>query len=136
MAKRPDTRIQWTLKGPFDSEFMALVKKAAERQGQTIVAFVADTLRDRSQAILKGDDGDTPRNTPPARLEDVSGTLAELLTMAKEEREARQAQAERITRLEQAQQPVETTPHGGVPETADHEARRLRIALRRKGRRR
>jgi hypothetical protein len=136
MAKRPDTRIQWTLKGPFDTEFMALVKKAAERQGQTIVAYVADTLRDRSQAILKGDDGDTPRNTPPARLEDVSGTLAELLAMAKEEREARQAQAERISRLEQAQQqPVEATPHGGVPEATEQEARRLRIALRRKGRR-
>jgi hypothetical protein len=109
---------------------MNLVRMAAERQGQTIVAFVADTLRDRAQAILKGDDGDTPRNTPPARLEDVSGTLAELLAMAKEER---QAQAERISRLEQAQQPpAEATPHSGVPEPADHEARRLR----RKGRRR
>jgi hypothetical protein len=80
---------------------------------------------------------DTPQGTPPARLEDVSGTLAELLTMAKEEREARQAQAERISRLEQAQQqPVEATPHGGVPEATEQEARRLRIALRRKGRRR
>jgi hypothetical protein len=49
MAKRADTRTHWTLKGhEFDPEFMASVRKAAERQGQTITAFVADTLRERA----------------------------------------------------------------------------------------
>jgi hypothetical protein len=99
--KRVDTRIQWTLKGPFDAEFMALVKKASERQGQTIVAFGADTLRERSQAILKGDDNGTPRNTPPARLEDVAGTLADMITNMTST--LTQTQEERLAQIEREQ---------------------------------
>jgi DNA anti-recombination protein RmuC len=95
MPKRPDDRVQWTLKArEFDAEFMNLVRMAAARQGQTITAFVADTLRERAQQIMKGDDGGTPRNTPPARLEDVAGTLAEMITTMAETQEQRLAQIE------------------------------------------
>ena len=73
--KRTDSRGQWTIKhadvGP---EFQQLVRVAAERQGMTVGAFVVETLRERAQTIIKGNEG-TPPRTPPARLEDVADSL-------------------------------------------------------------
>ena len=98
---RTDNRGRWTLKhADLGPEFMALVKKASARQGQTAGSYVVETLRERSQAILKGDE-------PPARLEDVADVLTARLALA-------------VERL---------VPPPSVPA---REARRLRIALRRR----
>ena len=79
MPKRLDDRVQWTLKArEFDAEFMNLVRLAAARQGQTITAFVADTLRQRATEVLKGEDA-PPAHPAPVRLEDVTTELAELV---------------------------------------------------------
>jgi uncharacterized protein (DUF1778 family) len=83
---------------------MALVKKAALRQGQTVGSFVLDTLRERSQAILKDE---APAHPSPARLEDVADVLSARLALA-------------VERL---------VPPRDVPA---REARRLRVALRRR----
>ena len=102
MPKRLDDRVQWTLKArEFDAEFMNLVRMAAARQGQTITSFVADTLRERAQQIMKGDDAATPRNTPPARLEDVAGTLADMITTMAST--LTQTQDERLAQIEREQ---------------------------------
>jgi hypothetical protein len=78
---RTDNRGRWTLKhADLGPDFMALVKKAALRQGQTVGSFVLDTLRERSQAILKGDEA--PAHPPPARLEDVADVLTARLAEA------------------------------------------------------
>jgi hypothetical protein len=72
---RTDNRGRWTIKhADLGPEFMALVKKAAERQGQTVGSFVLDTLRERAHQILKGDEA--PAHLP-ARLETTE--LAELV---------------------------------------------------------
>jgi Protein of unknown function (DUF1778) len=79
MPKRADTRTHWTLKGhEFDPEFMAAVRMAAAAQGQTLTAFVADTLRQRATEVLKGEDA-PPAHPTPIRLEDVTTELAELV---------------------------------------------------------
>ena len=103
---RTDNRGRWTLKhADLGPEFMALVKKAALRQGQTVGSFVLDTLRERSQAILKDDEA--PAHPPPARLEDVADVLSARLALA----------------VERLVQP---------PSVPAREARRLRMALRRR----
>ena len=103
--KRVDTRGQWTIKhGEIGPEFQTLVRKAAERQGMTVGAFVVETLRERATGILKGEEG-TPRSTPPARIEDVADALSarlaemgERLATAQAERDW--ATTERMERLE------------------------------------
>jgi|tagenome__1003787_1003787.scaffolds.fasta_scaffold20586274_2 hypothetical protein len=106
---RTDNRGQWTIKhADLGPEFQNLVRMAAERQGQTVGAFVVETLRERATTLLKSDSEGTPRGTPPARLEDVAaslttrmdemfGTLAErqAASLARFERE----QAERLARM-------------------------------------
>jgi uncharacterized protein (DUF1778 family) len=80
-SRRTDNRIQWTLKGyEFDAEFMNLIRMAAGRQGQTLAAFVADTLRERATAILKAQEDVTPLGTPPVRVEDAVAELRESVT--------------------------------------------------------
>lgn len=62
--RRDDRRQQWTLKGKdFGPELRNLVKKAAERQGMAVNAWVASVLRERAQAVIKGES--TPQSTPP-----------------------------------------------------------------------
>jgi hypothetical protein len=53
-----------------------------------------ETLRERSQAILKDE---APAHPPPAKLEDVAGTLAELV------RGMAQTQEQRLVQIEQDQ---------------------------------
>lgn len=94
MAQRVDNRGQWTIKhADLGPEFQTRVRKAAERQGMTVGAFVVETLRERATAILKkeGEDG-TPQSTPPARLEDVADVLSQRLE------QAMAAAAERLAR--------------------------------------
>ena len=108
--KRTDTRGQWTIKhadvGP---EFQNLVRMAAERQGMTVGAFTVETLRERAQAILKGDGEGTPQRTPPARLEDVADALTTRMgemfaTLARQQDDRLAAlerqQAERLAAME------------------------------------
>ena len=102
MPMRTDNRGRWTIKhADLGPEFMALVKKAALRQGQTVGSFVLDTLRERSQAILKDE---APTHPPPARIATIE--LAEMitsmtatLTQTQEQRLA-QLSREQATRLE------------------------------------
>jgi hypothetical protein len=67
--------------------------------------WCVEALRERSQAILKGDEA--PAHPPPAKLEDVADVLSARL-------------AEAVERL---------VPPPGVPA---REARRLRVAPRRR----
>ena len=98
MPKRADTRTHWTLKGhEFDPEFMAAVRKAAQRRGQTLTAFVADTLRQRATEVLKGEDT-PPAHPAPVRLEDVTTELAEMVRGMAATQEQRLTQIARETR--------------------------------------
>jgi hypothetical protein len=95
---RTDNRGRWTLKhADLGPDFMALVKKAVLRQGQTVGSFVLDTLRERSQAILKDE---APTHPPPARIETTE--LAELVRGMAQTQEQRLAQIgrEQATRLD------------------------------------
>ena len=86
----PSLSHQWTLKSKrFDKELVAGCRLAAERQGMAMGDWCVETLRERSQAILKGDEA--PAH-PPARLEDVAGTLAELVKGMTATQEQRLAQ--------------------------------------------
>ena len=76
---------------------------AAEKQGMAMGDWCVETLRERSQAILKGDQA--PAHPPPARLADVADVLSARLSEA-------------VERL---------VPPPGVPA---REAWRLRMALR------
>jgi hypothetical protein len=102
MPKRIDTRGRWTIKhADLGPELQALIKKAAERQGQTAGSFVVETLRERAHQILKSEDG-LPAHPPPAKLEDVTTELAELVRGMAQTQEQRLAQIERdqATRLD------------------------------------
>src|SRR5512132_1092379 len=53
---RRDTREQWTLKHrDLTPELRALVAKAAEMQGMPVGQWVAHVLRERGQAVVRGD---------------------------------------------------------------------------------
>jgi hypothetical protein len=107
----PSLSHQWTIKSRrFDKELVAGCRLAAERQGMAMGDWCVDTLRERSQQILKDE---APAHPPPARLEDVADVLSARLALAE------QRMAETVERL--------VSPPG-VPA---REARRLRVALRR-----
>ena len=101
----PSLSHQWTIKSKrFDKELVTGCRLAAERQGMAMGDWCVETLRERSQAILRDE---APAHPPPARLEDVADVLSARLALA-------------VERL---------VPPPGVPA---REARRLRMALRRR----
>ena len=59
--------------------------------GQTLTAFVADTLRQRATEVLKGEDT-PPAHPAPVRLEDVTTELAEMVRGMAATQEQRLAQ--------------------------------------------
>ncbi len=78
---RRDVRQQWTLKHrDLTPELRALVAKAAELQGMPVGQWVAHVLRERAQAVLRGDQephGGVPV-VPPQRIDDLEQRVAEL----------------------------------------------------------
>jgi hypothetical protein len=109
----PSLSHQWTIKSKrFDKELVTGCRLAAEKQGMAMGDWCVETLRERAQAILKGDEA--PAHPPPARLEDVADVLSARLALAE------QRMAETVERL---------VPPPSVPA---REARRLRMALRRR----
>ena len=108
-AARTDNRGQWTIKhAGLDAEFQTLVRKAAERQGMTVGAFVVETLRTSAQAVLKGSDGASTPPRTPARLEDVADALTERFAALLAQQEQRLE--ERLTRLETLPQAQPSPP--------------------------
>ena len=95
-----DGRGQSTLKGKeVDAEWEGLIRKAAERSGSTVAAFVVHHTREAAQAILK--------NEPvgpvalPIRLEDLAtGLEAKIAALAEDQRQLGAAQEERLARIE------------------------------------
>jgi hypothetical protein len=78
---RRETRQQWTLKhATLTPELRALVAKAAELQGMPAGQWVAHVLRDRAQAVVRGDG--EPRAgvpaVPPQRIDAIEQQVAEL----------------------------------------------------------
>src|SRR5512132_1425997 len=73
---RRDTREQWTLKHrDLTPELRALVAKAAEMQGMPVGQWVAHVLRERGQAVVRGD-GEARSGVPvvPPQANRRSGT--------------------------------------------------------------
>lgn len=101
MPLKQDNRLQLNIKhAGITPEFLALVRKAAERQGQTLAEFVIDTLRDRAQAVIKGATGEGSEVTPtrlPVRLEDIA---AGVTAIAERFDATARELAERLAKLE------------------------------------
>ena len=78
---RRDTRQQWTLKHrDLTPELRALVAKAAEMQGMPVGQWVAHVLRERGQAVVRGD-GEARSGVPvvpPQRIDDLERRVTEL----------------------------------------------------------
>lgn len=78
---RRDARQQWTLKHHnLTPELRALVAKAALMQGMPVGQWVAHVLRDRAQAVLRGDaepHAGVPI-VPPQRIDALEQQVAEL----------------------------------------------------------
>jgi hypothetical protein len=78
---RRDARQQWTLKhATLTPELRALVAKAALMQGMPVGQWVAHVLRDRAQAVVRGDEeaqGGVPM-VPPQRIDALEQRVAEL----------------------------------------------------------
>ena len=100
----PSLSHQWTIKSRrFDKELVTGCRLAAERQGMAMGDWCVEALREAARVTLTGPGA----ASPPARLEDVADVLSARL-------------AEAVERL---------VPPPGVP---SREARRLRMALRRR----
>ena len=107
----PSLSHQWTIKSRrFDKELVTGCRLAAERQGMAMGDWCVEALREAARVTLTGP-GSAP---PPARLEDVADVLSVRLAMAE------QRMAETVERLVQP------------PSVPAREARRLRMALRRR----
>jgi hypothetical protein len=78
---RRDARQQWTLKHKdLTPELRALVAKAAEMQGMPAGQWVAHVLRDRAQAVVRGESephAGVPA-APPQRIDALEQQMAEL----------------------------------------------------------
>ena len=76
MPLKSDTRSQLNLKGArITPNFLALLKKAIERNGQrSVTDFVVDTMTAECQRVLKGETSSGA--ALPARPEDVADQLA------------------------------------------------------------
>ena len=78
---RRDDRQQWTLKHrDLTPELRALVSRAASQQGMPVGQWVAHVLRERGQAVVRGDreaQGGVPM-VPPQRIDDLERRVAEL----------------------------------------------------------
>jgi uncharacterized protein (DUF1778 family) len=76
MPLKVDARSQLNLKGArITSEFLALLKTAAGRQGQTVTDFIVDTTTAEAQRVVKGEAASGA--AVPAKPEDVADKLAE-----------------------------------------------------------
>ena len=85
----PSLHHQWTIKSKrFDKELVAGCRLAAERQGMAMGDWCVEALREAVRVTLTGPGA----GSPPARLEDVAGTLAEMITTMAETQEQRLAQ--------------------------------------------
>ena len=104
MASGPTLRHQWTIKSKrFDQELVTGCRLAAERQGMAMGDWCVETLREAARLTLSGPGA----ASLPAKLEDVADVLSARLALA-------------VERL---------VPPPDVPA---REARRLRVALRRR----
>jgi hypothetical protein len=78
---RRDARQQWTLKHrDLTPELRALVSRAASQQGMPVGQWVAHVLRERGQAVVRGDgepQGGVPM-VPPQRIDALEQKVAEL----------------------------------------------------------
>jgi hypothetical protein len=102
VTKLADGRGQVTVKGrEITDEWERLVKAAAQRNGQSVAAFVATFTTEAAQLILKGESA-VPAAVP-ARLEDVADALSARLAEATQKIAAdlRQEQAQAFEALEQ-----------------------------------
>jgi uncharacterized protein (DUF1778 family) len=91
VTKLADGRGQVTLKGhEITDEWEALVKKAAQRNGQSVAAFVAAFTTEAAQAILTGKSA-VP-SAVPARVEDVADIVTEAVKKIADELRREQTQ--------------------------------------------
>src|SRR5512142_2883415 len=78
---RRETRQQWTLKHrDLTPELRALVSRAASQQGMPVGQWVAHVLRERGQAVVRGD-GEARSGVPvvpPQRIDDLERRVTEL----------------------------------------------------------
>ena len=132
MAPNPALRNQWTIKSKrIDQELMNGCKMAADRQGMAMGDWCVEVLREGVRKTLTNSGDDSPKASPPARLEDVAATILSAFE------QHRVAVDQRIGELSErlVHQPVHQGPaevhQDGVP-AKEREARRMRVALRRR----
>jgi hypothetical protein len=131
MAPNPALRNQWTIKSKrIDQELLNGCKMAADRQGMAMGDWCVEILREGVRKTLTNSGDDSPKASPPARLEDVAATILSAFE------QHRVAVDQRIGELSErlVHQPVHQAPaevhQPGVP-ADNREARRLRVAMRR-----
>jgi uncharacterized protein (DUF1778 family) len=91
VTKLADGRGQITVKGhEITDEWEALVKKAAQRNGQSVAAFVAAFTTEAAQQILTGKSA-VP-SAVPARVEDVADIVTAAMQKMADELRREQAQ--------------------------------------------
>jgi uncharacterized protein (DUF1778 family) len=91
VTKLADGRGQITVKGhEITDEWEALVKAAAQRNGQSVAAFVATFTTEAAQKILKGQSA-VP-SAVPARVEDVADIVTAAVQKIADELRREQAQ--------------------------------------------
>jgi hypothetical protein len=131
MAPNPALRNQWTIKSKrIDQELLTGCKMAADRQGMAMGDWCVEILRDGVRKTLTNSGDDSPKASPPARLEDVAATILSAFE------QHRGAVDQRIGELSErlVHQPVHQGPaevHQGGVLADDREARRMRVAMRR-----
>jgi hypothetical protein len=76
MAPNPALRNQWTIKSKrIDQELLTGCKMAADRQGMAMGDWCVEVLREGVRKTLTNSGDDSPKASPPARLEDVAATI-------------------------------------------------------------